>query len=165
MTASPGPEGDRPTGPARVPTGSGRSTDDAAGRAGADGRTGSGELGGADGLVAPGAPADADRDPDLDALSELGGTEHLSALLEWRPSYQHEVAVVGWLRHVSYGDGSEDTPAAVLRIENPEDPGEIAMTADDLAALAERLLDLHRALRGSRREGVIPEPRAESDDG
>ena len=111
------------------------------------------------------APTDADTPTEFDGLTELGGTEHLTALLEWRPSYQHEVAVVGWLRHVSYGDGSEDTPAAVLRIENPEDPGEIAMTADDLVALAERLLDLHRVLLASHREGVIPGPRVDPDDG
>jgi hypothetical protein len=57
-----------------------------------------------------------------------------------------DVAVIGWLRHVSYPDGSEETPVVVLQVDNPEQPGEIGMTADDLASLADRLLALRQDL-------------------
>ena len=78
----------------------------------------------------------------------LGGVEHLSGLFEWHPSYMSDVAVTAWLRRVSYSDSSEETPVVVLQVDNPEQPGEIGMTAEDLASLAERLLVLRRTLLG-----------------
>jgi hypothetical protein len=57
-----------------------------------------------------------------------------------------EVAVTGWLRRVSYSDSSGETPVVVLQVDNRERPGEIGMTAEDLASLAERLLVLRRTL-------------------
>jgi hypothetical protein len=57
-----------------------------------------------------------------------------------------EVAVIGWLRQDCYDDGSEETPAVVLHIDNSEHPGEIALTGDDLASLAEHLLSLRSKL-------------------
>jgi hypothetical protein len=83
---------------------------------------------------------------EFDGPGALGGVEHLSGLFEWRPSYMSEVAVTAWLRHVSYSDASEETPVVVLQVDNPEQPGEVGMTADDLASLAERLLVLRRTL-------------------
>jgi hypothetical protein len=83
---------------------------------------------------------------DFDAPGSLGGVEHYSRLLLWRPTYLPEVAVVGWLRRICYPDGSEETPAVVLQIENPEHPGEIALTGEDLASLAEHLLSLRGTL-------------------
>ena len=90
-----------------------------------------------------------DRHPgwcQFDRPSALGGIEHVSGLVEWHPTYMSDVAVTGWLRSVSYSDGSEETPVVVLQVDNPEQPGEIGMTADDLASLAERLLMLRRTL-------------------
>jgi hypothetical protein len=83
---------------------------------------------------------------EFDGPGALGGVEHLSGLFEWRPSYMSEIAVTAWLRHVSYSDASEETPVVVLQVDNPEQPGEVGMTADDLASLAERLLVLRRTL-------------------
>jgi hypothetical protein len=83
---------------------------------------------------------------DFDAPGSLGGVEHYSRLLLWRPTYLPEVTLLGWLRRVSYPDGSEETPAVVLQIENPEQSGEIALTAEDLASLAEHLLSLRGTL-------------------
>jgi len=82
----------------------------------------------------------------FDVPGEVGGTEHVSRLHQWSPRYQHEAALTGWVRQVSYPDGSAETPAAVLRIDNPDQPGELAMSAEDLAACAERLLRLRDAL-------------------
>lgn len=39
----------------------------------------------------------------------LGGVEHIFGLLEWHPSYLPDAAVLGWLRHVFYPDGGEET--------------------------------------------------------
>ena len=41
--------------------------------------------------------------------------------------------MIGWLRRILYADGSEETPAVVLHVDNPEHPGEIALTGEDLA--------------------------------
>jgi hypothetical protein len=57
-----------------------------------------------------------------------------------------DVVVTGWLRRVRYADGSEETPAVVLEVDNPEHPGELALTGEDLGSLAEHLLALRRAL-------------------
>jgi hypothetical protein len=83
---------------------------------------------------------------DVDHLGPLGGVEHVSGPLEWHPTYMSDVSVIGWLRHVSYADGSEETPVVVLQVDNPEQPGEIGMTAEDLASLADRLLALRQDL-------------------
>ena len=56
--------------------------------------------------------------------------------------------LTGGLRRVHYADGSEETPAVVLEVDNPENPGELALTGEDLGSLAEHLL----ALRGMLRE-------------
>jgi hypothetical protein len=85
---------------------------------------------------------------EFDAPGDLGGTEHYSRLLHWRPTYLSDVVVTGWLRRIRYADGSEETPAVVLQVDNPEHPGEIALTGDDLGALAEHLLALRATLRG-----------------
>jgi len=81
-----------------------------------------------------------------DRPGALAGVEHVSGTLEWHPTYMSDVAVTGWLRHVSYLDGSEETPVVILQVDNPEQPGEIGMTVDDLASLAERLLALRQDL-------------------
>ena len=109
-------------------------------------------------LIRPVAPApDSDQEAmsgahpawcQFDAPGALGGIEHSSRLLPWSPTYLSEVAVIGWLRHACYDDGSEETPAVALHIDNPEHPGEIALTGEDLASLAEHLLSLRRALVG-----------------
>jgi hypothetical protein len=83
---------------------------------------------------------------EYDRPGALGGVEHVSGPLEWHPTYMSDVAVIGWLRHVSYPDGSEETPVVVLQVDNPEQPGEIGMTAEDLASLADRLLALRQDL-------------------
>ena len=83
---------------------------------------------------------------DFDAPGDLGGVEHYSRLLLWRPTYLSDVVVIGWLRHVSYPDGSEDTPAVVLQVDNPEHPGEIALTGEDLGSRADHLLSLRDTL-------------------
>ena len=82
----------------------------------------------------------------FDAPGALGGVEHYSRLLHWRPTYLADVVVTGWLRRVRYADGSEETPAVVLEVDNPEHPGELALTAEDLGSLAEHLLALRRTL-------------------
>jgi hypothetical protein len=82
----------------------------------------------------------------FDAPGALGGVEHYSRLLVWRPTYHSEVVVLGWLRSVRYPDGSEETPAVALQVDNPEHPGEIALSQEDLASLAEHLQSLRRAL-------------------
>src|SRR5690349_8858429 len=64
---------------------------------------------------------------EFDAPGPVGGTEHCSRLLHWRPDYLPDVVVTGWLRGVRYADGSEETPAVVLEIDNPEHPGEVAL--------------------------------------
>ncbi|MDT7741184.1 MAG: hypothetical protein QOE59_262 [Actinomycetota bacterium] len=84
---------------------------------------------------------------EFDAPSALGGVEHYSRLLHWRPAYLPHVVVTGWLRRIRYADGSEETPAVVLQVDNPEHPGEIALTGEDLGSLAEHLLALRGALR------------------
>ncbi len=106
-----------------------------------------------------GGPSSAARAVDTEILPEhhpawcqfdrpgaLGGVEHVSRPIEWRPTYMSDVAVTGWLRHVSYPDGSEETPVVVLQVDNPELPGEIGMTVEDLASLAERLMKLRQTL-------------------
>jgi hypothetical protein len=77
---------------------------------------------------------------------ELSGRDHGSDLQEWRPGYQHEVAVVARLRHVSCSDECGETPAVVLRIDNADHAGEVAMTADDVSVIVEGLLGLREAL-------------------
>ena len=84
----------------------------------------------------------------FDRPGAVGGVEHVSRLFEWRPTYMPDVAVTGWLRHVSYQDSSEETPVVVLQVDNPEQPGEMGMSAEDLASLAEHLLALRRTLLG-----------------
>jgi hypothetical protein len=84
----------------------------------------------------------------FDAPGDLGGVEHHSRLLPWRSTYLSGVVVTGWLRRVRYEDGSEETPAVVLEVDNPEHPGEIALSADDLGSLAEHLMALRAALGG-----------------
>lgn len=83
---------------------------------------------------------------DFDAAGALGGVEHYSRLLLWRPSYLSDVVVLGWLRRICYPDGNEETPAVVLQIHNPEHPDELALNGDDLASLAEHLLSLRGTL-------------------
>ena len=83
---------------------------------------------------------------EFDRPGVLGGVEHTSVLFEWRPTYMSDVAVTGWLRRVCYSDSSEETPVVVLQVDNPEQPGEIGMTTEDLASLVERLLVLRRTL-------------------
>ena len=82
----------------------------------------------------------------FDAPGGLGGVEHCSRLLVWRATYHREVVVLAWLRHVRFADGQEETPAVVLQIDNPEHAGEIALSEEDLAFLAEHLQSLRRAL-------------------
>jgi hypothetical protein len=84
---------------------------------------------------------------EFDEPGPLGGTEHYSRLLHWRPTYLPDVVVTGWLRRVRYADGSEETPAVVLEVDNPEHPGEFALTGEDLGSLAEHLLALRGMLR------------------
>jgi hypothetical protein len=85
---------------------------------------------------------------EFDRPGVLGGVEHLSEIFEWRPTYMSDVAVTGRLRRVRYSESSEETPVVLLQVDNPEQPGEIGMTAEDLASLAERLLVLRRTLLG-----------------
>ena len=85
---------------------------------------------------------------DFDAPGALGGVEHYSRFLQWRPSYLSEVVVIGWLRRIRYADGGEETPAVVLHVDNPDHPGEIALTEEDLSSLAEHLLSLRDGLGG-----------------
>ena len=96
-----------------------------------------------------GTQASPERHPawcQFDRPGALGGVEHVSGLFEWHPTYMPDVAVIAWLRRVSYSDGSEETPVIVLQVDNPEQPGEIGATADDLASLSERLMMLRRTL-------------------
>jgi hypothetical protein len=69
-------------------------------------------------------------------------SDHGAEVLEWRPGYQHEVVVVARLRHVCCPSGCEETPAVVLRIDNADHAGEIAMTAEDLSSMVSGLIDL-----------------------
>ena len=78
-------------------------------------------------------------------------SDHGAEVMEWRPRYQHEVVVVARLRHVRCPRGCEETPAVVLRIDNADHAGEIAMTADDLSSMVSGLLDL-RAMLPSHRD-------------
>jgi hypothetical protein len=84
---------------------------------------------------------------EFDAPGDLGGVEHYSRLLHWRPTYLPDVVVTGWLRRIRYADGSEETPAVVLEVDNPENPGELPLTGEDLGSLAEQLLTLRGMLR------------------
>jgi hypothetical protein len=81
-----------------------------------------------------------------DVTAEFDGTEHVSRRHQWRPVYEHEAAIVDELRQVVYADGGAETPAAIVRIDNPGNPGEVAMTADDLAAFVAHLANLRTAL-------------------
>jgi hypothetical protein len=81
-----------------------------------------------------------------DTDGDLGGSDHGSDVTAWHPVYQHESAVVARLRHVACPEWCQETPALVLRIDNVDQPGEIAMTADDVSAMIEGLLGLRRAL-------------------
>jgi hypothetical protein len=82
----------------------------------------------------------------VDGSGDLVGSDHGVDVTTWRPAYQHEVALVARLRHVACPDGCEETPAVVLRIDNADNPGEIAMTADDVSAVIESLVALRRSL-------------------
>lgn len=73
-------------------------------------------------------------------------SDHGAEVLEWRPGYQHEVAVVARLRHVCCPGGCEETPAVVLRIDNADHAGEIAMTAEDLSSMVNGLIGLRDLL-------------------
>ena len=90
-------------------------------------------------------------------MTTSGESDHGAEVMEWRPRYQHEVVVVARLRHVRCPRGCEETPAVVLRIDNADHAGEIAMTAEDLSSMVSGLLDL-RAMLPSHREA--PAPRA-----
>lgn len=85
---------------------------------------------------------------EFDTPGPLGGVEHCSRILDWRPTYLSDVVVTGWLRRVRYADGTEETPAVVLEIDSPEHPGEIALSGDDLGSLAEHLQALRATLTG-----------------
>ncbi len=84
--------------------------------------------------------------------AEFDGTEHLSGARRWRPAYEHEVAIVEVLRQVVYPDGAAETPAATVRIDSPSNPGEVAMSADDLADFVDHLSSLRDALTAGRRD-------------
>ena len=86
-----------------------------------------------------------------DGHGDPSGSDHGAEVTVWHPAYQHEVAVVARLRHVSCPDGCEETPAVVLRIDNTDNPGEIAMAADDVSAMIEGLIGLRRSLLASSR--------------
>jgi hypothetical protein len=73
-------------------------------------------------------------------------SDHGAEVLEWRPDYQHEVAVVARVRHVCCPGGCEETPAVVLRIDNADHAGEIAMSAEDLSSMVSGLIDLRAML-------------------
>ncbi len=83
---------------------------------------------------------------DEDAAADFGGVEHASRAHQWRPAYEHEVAIVDLLRQVVYLDGGTEIPTATVRIDNSSQPGEVALTAEDLATFAGRLLSLRAAL-------------------
>ncbi|MFC5062984.1 hypothetical protein [Actinomycetospora atypica] len=85
---------------------------------------------------------------EFHAAGPVGGVEHYSRLLHWRPTYMSDVVVTGWLRRIRYADGSEETPTVVLEVDNAEHPGEIALSGEDLGSLAEHLLTLRGTLRG-----------------
>jgi len=87
---------------------------------------------------------------DRDVTAEFDGVEHVSRAHWWRPAYEHEVAIADLLRQVVYLDGGAETPTATLRIDNPSQPGEVALTAEDLAAFVDRLLRLRAALIADR---------------
>jgi len=83
---------------------------------------------------------------DEDVAAEFDGVEHASRVHQWRPAYEHEVAIVDLLRQVVYLDGDSETPTASVRIDNSSQPGEVALTAEDLATFVGRLLSLRAAL-------------------
>lgn len=87
---------------------------------------------------------------DEDLAAEFDGVEHASRAHQWRPTYEHEVAIVDLLRQVVYLDGATEIPTATVRIDNSSQPGEVAMTAEDLATFAGRLMSLRAALIAQR---------------
>lgn len=87
---------------------------------------------------------------DGDLAAEFDGVEHASRAHAWRPVYEHEVAIVDLLRQVVYLDGATEIPTATVRIDNPWQPGEVALTAEDLAVVVDRLLSLRAALIAQR---------------
>lgn len=89
---------------------------------------------------------------DRDGDAEFGGVEHASRVHRWRPSYEHEVAIVDLLRQVAYRDGGAEIAAATVRIDNTSQPGEVAMTAEDLTIFIDRLLCLRADLIAQRRD-------------
>jgi hypothetical protein len=114
-------------------------------------RTGGRDEGGpgVDGRSAPDGAVPSDgrrRRSRSDGDGDLGGSDHGADVTVWHPAYQHEVTVVARLRHVSCPAGCDETPAVVLRVDNADNPGEIAMTADDVSALIEGLVALRRSL-------------------
>jgi hypothetical protein len=90
----------------------------------------------------------------FDGVDDQSGSDHGMDVTAWHPAYQHEVAVVARLRHVSCPDDCEETPAVVLRIDNADNPGEIAMTADDVSAMIEGLVGLRRSLLAPGTDGA-----------
>jgi hypothetical protein len=88
-------------------------------------------------------------------------SDHGAEVLEWRPDYQHEVVVAARLRHVCCPGDCEETPVVVLRIDNPDHAGEIAMTAEDLASMVDGLIGLGARLppRRDTEGGQAPAPR------
>ena len=89
---------------------------------------------------------------DEDVVAEFDGVEHASRAHQWRPAYEHEVAIVDLLRQVVYLDGGTEIPTATVRIDNSSQPGEVALTAEDLATFVDRLLSLRAALIAQRRD-------------
>jgi hypothetical protein len=87
---------------------------------------------------------------DGDVAAEFDGVEHASRAHEWHPAYEHEVAIVDLLRQVVYLDGGTEIPTGTVRIDNSSQPGEVALTAEDLATFAGRLLSLRAALIAQR---------------
>jgi hypothetical protein len=90
-----------------------------------------------------------------DVAAEFDGLEHVSRTHRWRPTYEHEVAIVDLLRQVVHLDDDAETSIATVHIDNPSEPGEVALSAEDVAAFVDRLLRLRDALvdeRGDPRE-------------
>lgn len=81
-----------------------------------------------------------------DGAADFDGVEHASRVHRWRPSYEHEVAIVDLLHRVDYRDGDAEIAAATVRIDNSSQPGEVAMAADDLTTFVDRLLSLRADL-------------------
>ena len=110
-----------------------------------------------DGRAAPheSGPTDVDsRWSRSDGSDDQSGSDHGMDVTAWHPAYQHEVAVVARLRHVSCPDDCDETPAVVLRIDNVDNPGEIAMTADDVSAMIDGLVGLRRSLLAPGTDGT-----------